>query len=1523
MIVIARMLNEAFHLTKINCARTFSSTEKTSAVTKLGILRFKLRCVLWMVAQRGHARSYCLYNIGRLRHQATTSQLKAQFTCHRPSRNVSSQNTCNANVKDSPKEGRQKPAEAESHSKPQSETTPLPTEPRTQESNAVASQQTPVPTTAQKSLLRIPDTERTDGRTGKLNHVSASSQRQAFKSAELPSVEKNTVVPTSASSSRQTPKTSAASKTKSKKKVPDAGKKDLKQQKGGSTNPGKVKSPPAKPKPQSKADTGNQAVKTGKPQTKRSNTSNPRNAKTASVQVTPKFESKSKAEKRNQGNMTGNRTTVGNTSTNQKNATTYSARDTHLANNAKSKTKAQEIKESSRKTDSTTDPKTAGQPLGQRSSETTGQRSSQVMRTPPDSVSSENFDSARIRNSTDSQSAITNEPSAILPCNFLTASKNNFFSVMQFKSMRLPQTTTSSKRLNAFADEFHATTFLDSAIDEDIGRLNERIRIKAKAKSAKKEKRHNWTIVKTPQAYLQPFMDVSIFCCMVQEAQALFDSARQHSQPLETEHYNTMLQAWARKGDLGQIRSLFAQMISSQVKPDLQSYAAALECMGRMKDTDHVIVTKCLEQMESEQLSVADIFNVCTFTNDSREVILGLLQDVLPGFEAPPPVKRPQCRLRIVEDLYGEGNSTPKMDVSSNAVITQDKIRSKLDEQMAMEKIETVMIPSVEQENPLSHHTLQKRAILEEHRQLWQKALLTALKFEIQKLAKMNNPRRATVGKLNFYPFLSIMEPEEYVELMLEALQNLATSTEGSMTVSLSRELGYKVQRKFFIRRKIKTGVADKLQKLYKQFVTESVGVRALNHRELWQSIEDRNPEGPTVNADVYGWPATITLGLGSLLADVMIREVKINVNMANSRKDKKMIPALYYMYTYRSFKQVGYVKPHPSLVELLQQAKKSQMPFESNLLPMLTPPIPWTSVKFGAYPLSTTKIMRCRDGTPQHQLLLEKSKSAELYPVLDSLNQLAAVPWKVNKPILDVIISVFRDGGSEVLDIPQLASVLPSMPKPTGEATQDELTKVQHERAALRKKLAEMHSQRMDMLYKLSIADKYRDEVMWFPHNMDFRGRVYPCPPYLNHIGSDVSRSTLLFAKGLPLGKDGLDWLKIHLVNLTGHKKRCSLAERLAYATEMLPEIIDSAENPLNGFGWWTTAEDKWQVLACCMEINKILNHAGHHSTYVSHLPIHQDGSCNGLQHYAALGRDVIGAQQVNLSNTKVPQDVYSGVAEMVEDICKKDAESGIPLAQMLQGQIHRKVVKQTVMTVVYGVTLYGGKLQILKQLKENGDIPPEQMQYAAGYLVLKVFHSLRKMFTKTREIQDWLTECAWLIAKAGQTVEWVTPLGLPVVQPYHKKNLRVINHADHIMYHEDRNDSTERPDTIKQKNAFPPNFIHSLDSTHMMLTSLYCHRAGIDFASVHDCFWTHACCISEMNKICREQFVRLHSEEILQDLADFLMHKYGHLHICSTAKLLKTNPEFKTIGDFIVQVPEKGDFNLKKVLQSTFFFS
>ena len=34
------------------------------------------------------------------------------------------------------------------------------------------------------------------------------------------------------------------------------------------------------------------------------------------------------------------------------------------------------------------------------------------------------------------------------------------------------------------------------------------------------------------------------------------------------------------------------------------------------------------------------------------------------------------------------------------------------------------------------------------------------------------------------------------------------------------------------------------------------------------------------------------------------------------------------------------------------------------------------------------------------------------------------------------------------------------------------------------------------------------------------------------------------------------------------------------------------------------------------------------------------------------------------------------------------------------------------------------------------------------------------------------------------------------------------------------------------RQRTAFPPNFVHSLDSTHMMMTAIACKKAGLTFA-------------------------------------------------------------------------------------------
>lgn len=263
---------------------------------------------------------------------------------------------------------------------------------------------------------------------------------------------------------------------------------------------------------------------------------------------------------------------------------------------------------------------------------------------------------------------------------------------------------------------------------------------------------------------------------------------------------------------------------------------------------------------------------------------------------------------------------------------------------------------------------------------------------------------------------------------------------------------------------------------------------------------------------------------------------------------------------------QVGILKPHPAFTQLLETAAEPTLTFGTTEVPMLCPPLPWTSLHSGTYLLSSTKLMRATEGTIQHQRLLEHCPPTQLHGALDALTQLGNCAWRVNGPLLDLVLEIFRDKGCMRLGVPPPCSEVPRLPQhklPPG-STPAHKSELRKELARCLKVAREMHSLRSEALYRLSLAQHLRHRVFWLPHNMDFRGRTYPCPPHFNHLGSDLARALLEFAEGRPLGPRGLEWLKIHLINLTGLKKRDSLRMRLAFADEIMEEILDSADNPL-----------------------------------------------------------------------------------------------------------------------------------------------------------------------------------------------------------------------------------------------------------------------------------------------------------------------------------------------------------------------
>ena len=80
----------------------------------------------------------------------------------------------------------------------------------------------------------------------------------------------------------------------------------------------------------------------------------------------------------------------------------------------------------------------------------------------------------------------------------------------------------------------------------------------------------------------------------------------------------------------------------------------------------------------------------------------------------------------------------------------------------------------------------------------------------------------------------------------------------------------------------------------------------------------------------------------------------------------------------------------------------------------------------------------------------------------------------------------------------------------------------------------------------------------------------------------------------------------------------------------------------------------------------------------YISHTPVHVDGSCNGMQHYAALGRDNRGARQVNLADSERPGDVYTAILKLViAEIENERDPQLLEVAEGLKGNVTRKVIK------------------------------------------------------------------------------------------------------------------------------------------------------------------------------------------------------------------------------------------------------
>lgn len=636
------------------------------------------------------------------------------------------------------------------------------------------------------------------------------------------------------------------------------------------------------------------------------------------------------------------------------------------------------------------------------------------------------------------------------------------------------------------------------------------------------------------------------------------------------------------------------------------------------------------------------------------------------------------------------------------------------------------------------------------------------------------------------------------------------------------------------------------------------------------------------------------------------------------------------------SYNGISEIVPTQAFLEAWQQSTDWLILNSFKHCPCVIPPRDWENNEEGGYYgelMDSVTLLRLHGHKDVFaKNYIKKLGQLELSKVRKAVNAVQATPWIINNQVLQVLKVVVERGGGiagiPYVNEPPKPAVLSENPTP------EEVLSYRKKMAGFYKLETRRKSILLRVLAHLRTAERYKDdERIYFPCNMDFRGRIYPIPSF-NFQGDDVNKSLILFADVPPCAtEDCYDWMLVEGANLAGVDK-VSYDDRKQWVLDNAEHILSVANDP-TGDLWWADQDSPCQFLAWCFEYKRMVEWMAAHGTikgFKTGINVAFDGTCSGLQHFSAILRDPVGAQAVNLIPGDKPSDIYGIVAAKVNKVLEDDVINGTSdsIAKDKEGNeytkhgtrtlssiwlsygVTRKVTKRSVMTLAYGSKEYGFRDQIKEDtikvdINENGD---KSVFYgcelqAAGYLAKLIWQAVNTTVIAAVEGMKWLQDCARKVTKNHQVVSWVTPMGLPVQQAYMEhKSICIFTRCAGKQLRIYDNKITGEIDNRKQASGVAPNFIHSMDAAHLQLTICNCCDMGIrHFAMIHDSYGAPLAQAQAMYDIVRKSFVQMYTEN---DVFDTFRNDIADL-----------------ADKAIDAPPKKGDLDINVVLNSKYIFS
>ena len=485
-------------------------------------------------------------------------------------------------------------------------------------------------------------------------------------------------------------------------------------------------------------------------------------------------------------------------------------------------------------------------------------------------------------------------------------------------------------------------------------------------------------------------------------------------------------------------------------------------------------------------------------------------------------------------------------------------------------------------------------------------------------------------------------------------------------------------------------------------------------------------------------------------------------------------------------------------------------------------------------------------------------------------INTLQCTEWAINTQVLDVMNNLWKAGRETGAVPPYDQSQVLDMPKFPENGTKTEQHEWMDDRSRRWAKWARNEASRLQMILRMKEAYKLKAFTIYHAYFCDFRGRYYSDSYLLHPQGGDLDKALLMAAEPVEVSPRDLYWIKVNLANLMGVDK-VSFDERVKYVDVHMEDWRAVVADPEGTTDIWEDDAPKknasFQRLAAIFDLISAID------TGKSGVPVQIDGSCNGIQHWAAMTRDEVIGPEVNLTPSDKPADVYQLVADGCTEMCVDEpSDWRSHFLEHYEGCIPRKVVKRSVMCDPYGISDYSVRQYVMQEkhldwCKDKGF----NMSAAANEMGTLICASKERLMNNCNHGKLYVQLlCGWVGGEVDEPMSWQTPSGFLVINKY---NPKVLKESAVSLW--DKNFKlkfgyfSNEYDCDQALTAMPPNFVHSLDAAHMSLVVDRLSGMGIEFFSmIHDSYGVMAPYVPMLREVTKETFHEIHSIDRLSEL-------------------------------------------------------